>query len=271
MMLKLAKLGIAIAAVATLIVPAAFAGVPDVTQSYYVPQSGTLAAPVEGAGALANFRRCPNDDGTQVLRNNSRLKVVVRASDGSPIANIPAADIYLKFNGGTAAQGFSGSGGDSIIATSLYNPAASCPDIRFVIADAPTDAEGVAYITLLGSTPGSPGVATRDPFRKWGGYEGDIPLFVLGSQLNGYLTTVHGLTPTFTAHVKSVDHQGGRTTTLNQGEVVNSLDINPVQSNINTGTYVYARDFQQDGVINSLDYNFIRGHNGHNCNTPIVN
>ncbi len=271
MMLKLAKLGIAIAAVATLIVPAAFAGVPDVTQSFYVPQSGSVTTPVEGVAAMANFRRCPNDDGIQVLKNNSRLKIVVKASDGSPIANIAAADICLLFNGGTAAQGFSGAGDDSIIATNAYNPAANCPDVRCVQADAPTDANGVTYITFLGSTPGSPGVATRDPLRKWGGYAGDIPVRVLGYQLQGFLTTVHGITPNYTAHVKSVDFVGGRTTTLNLGEVVNSLDINPVQSNINTGTYSYPRDFQQDGIINSLDSNFIRGHNGHNCNTPLAN
>ena len=249
----------------------AFAGVPDVTQSFYVPQSGSVTTPTEGVAAMANFRRCPNDDGTQVLKLNSRLKIVVKASDGSPIRNIAAADICLLFNGGTPAQGFSGAGGDSIIATNQYNPAASCPDVRCVQADAPTDSNGVTYITLLGSTPGSPGVATRDPLRKWGGYEGDIPVTVLGYKLPGFLTTAHGVTPNYTAHVKSVDFVGGRTTTLNLGEVVNSLDINPVQSNINTGTYNYSRDFQQDGIINSLDYNFIRGHNGHNCNTPLAN
>lgn len=266
MMLKLAKLGIAIAAVATLIVPAAFAGVPDVTQSYFVPQSGSVASPVEGAAALANFRHCPNNDGVGVLSNNARLKVVVRASDGSPIANIPAADIYLKFNGGTLGMGFSGSGADSVIATNALNPIAGCPDIRFVTADAPTNAEGVAYITLWGGTYVS-GNATRDSFRKWGGYDGNIPLFVLGSQLNGYLTTVHGITPNFTMHLKSFDFQGGYTTTLNQGEVVNSSDYSPVRAAIG-GTYRYNNDFQQDGTINSADISPIIAHFGHDCDTP---
>src|SRR5258708_12421435 len=100
MMLKVAKLGIAMAVLAVLIVPAAYAGVPDATQCFYVPQSGPVTTPTEGALAMANARRCPNDDGSQVLRLNSRLKVVVKASDGSPIAAIPASDISLLYNHG---------------------------------------------------------------------------------------------------------------------------------------------------------------------------
>src|SRR6267143_5464132 len=107
MMLKVAKLGIAMAVLAVLIVPAAYAGVPDVTQSFFVPQSGSFTTPTEGAAAIANARRCPNTgsgdplEGTQVLKLNARLKVVVKASDGSPIAGIPASDICVLFNGGT--------------------------------------------------------------------------------------------------------------------------------------------------------------------------
>ena len=45
-----------------------------------------VTTPTEGAGAIANARRCPNDDGTQVLRLNSRLKVVVLAlGDAIPV------------------------------------------------------------------------------------------------------------------------------------------------------------------------------------------
>ena len=102
----------------------ALAGVPDVTLSYYVPQAtGTASAvagvPCEGAvaglngcaiapagtgGAVGSARRCPNDDPPQMLKNNARLKVVVRASDGSPIVGIPAADICVLFNGGTPGE-----------------------------------------------------------------------------------------------------------------------------------------------------------------------
>jgi len=269
MMLKVAKLGIATAVLAVLIVPAAYAGVPDVSQSFYVPQSGSVTTPTEGAAAMASARRCPNDDGTQVLRLNSRLKVVVKASDGSPIVGIPASDICVLFNGGTPAQGFNGVGDDSIIANFQFNQLSFCPDIRCVQADAPTDAAGVAYITWLGSTPGSPGVATRDPFRKWGGYAGDIPVMVLGFKLQGKLTSGSGL-GSYTAHVKSLDHVGGRTTATNQGELVNSLDISPVQAAIGT-PYKYQMDFDNNGIVNSIDLSFIKAHNNHKCNSPLAN
>jgi hypothetical protein len=250
-------------------IPAANAGVPDVLQSFYVPQSGSVPTPTEGAAAIGNARRCPNDDGTQVLRLNSRLKVVVKASDGSPIVGIAASDVCVLFNGGTPAQGFSGVGDDSIIANFQFNQLSNCPDIRCVQADAPTDASGTTYITWLGSTPGSPGVATRDPFRKWGGYAGDIPVMVLGFKLQGKLTTA-GALGSYTAHVKSLDHVGGRTTAPNQGELVNSLDINPVQAAIGT-PYKYLMDFDNNGIVNSVDLNFIKAHNNHKCNLPLVN
>jgi len=269
MMSKVAKLGIAMAVLAVLIVPAAYAGVPDVTQSFYVPQRGSVATPTEGAVAIASARRCPNDDGTQVLALSSRLKVVVKASDGSPIAGIPASDICVLFNGGTPAQGFSGVGDDSIIANFQFNQLSSCPDIRCVQADAPTDAAGVAYITWIGATAGSPGVGTRDPFRKWGGYAGSIPVMVLGFQLQGKLTSGSAL-GSYTAHVKSLDFVGGRTAAANQGELVNSLDIAPVQAAVGH-PYQYQMDFDNNGIVNSIDLSFIKAHNNHKCNFPTVN
>src|SRR2546427_11897703 len=107
MMLKLAKLGIAMAVLAVLIVPAAYAGVPDVTQSFFVPQAGPIATPCEGSsgvcgavtgrdgtwsqsslgGAIGCALRCVNNETVPfspiTLRNWARLKVVVKASDGS--------------------------------------------------------------------------------------------------------------------------------------------------------------------------------------------
>src|SRR5467141_3467422 len=190
MMLKVAKLGMAMSVLAVLIVPAAYAGVPDVSLSFYVPQSGSITTPTEGAAAIANARRCPNDDGIQVLRLNARLKVTVKASDGSPIVGIPASDICVLFNGGTPAQGFTGVGDDSIIANFQWNQAANCPDVRCVQADAPTDAAGVTYISWMGHNPADPaGQASRDPSRKWGGWAGDVPGMVLGFKLQGRLTT----------------------------------------------------------------------------------
>ncbi len=241
---------------------------PDVTTSFFVPQSGSVSTPTEGAAAIANARRCPNDDGTQVLRLNSRLKIKVLSSDGSLIPNIPASDICVLFNGGPTSQGFSGVGDDSIIANYQYNQAANCPDVRCVQADAPTDLSGTTYITWIGSTPGSPGVGTRDPLRKWGGWAGDLPVFVLGIQIHGKLTSGSPL-GSYTAHVKSLDFTPFAPSE-NQGELVNSLDIAAVQGAIG-GAYQYKLDFDNNGVVNSVDLSFIKGHNLHRCNSPIVN
>jgi hypothetical protein len=267
MMLKVAKLGIAVAVLAVLIVPAAYAGVPDVTKSFFVPQSGSVTTPTEGAAAIANARRCPNDDGPQVLKNNARLMVVVKDSGGNPIVGIPASDICVLFNGGTSPS-FSGVGDDSIIANFQFNQANNCPDVRCVQADAPTDLTGTTYITWLGSTPGQPGVATRDPLRKWGGYAGDIPVMVLGFKLQGKLTSGSGL-GTYTAHVKSLDTAPVSPGT-NQGELVNSFDYNPVQAAIGQ-PYKYLYDFDNSGSVNTVDLNFIQAHLGHKCNSPTPN
>ncbi|HSQ60989.1 MAG TPA: hypothetical protein VLT84_11280, partial [Acidobacteriota bacterium] len=78
MMFKVAKLGIALAAVLAWIVPAAYAGIPEVSNSFFVPQTGTVASPTEGTVAARLFRMCPNNDGGASLPNNARIKVVVR-------------------------------------------------------------------------------------------------------------------------------------------------------------------------------------------------
>src|SRR6267142_2197693 len=150
MMLKVAKLGIAIAAVLAWIVPAAYAGVPDVTNSFYVPQRGPVGTPIEGAGAVTFFRVCPNNDPTGIAQA-ARIKVVVRDVNGTGIVGVAAADICMLFNGGTPAQGFSGVGSDSVIANRQLNP--TCPDVRCAQADGPTDANGTTYITFYGSSP----------------------------------------------------------------------------------------------------------------------
>ncbi|HMI30643.1 MAG TPA: hypothetical protein VK527_02820, partial [Candidatus Limnocylindrales bacterium] len=214
---------------AALLAPPVNANVPSTALSFFVPQSGSLTTPTEGAAAIANARNCPNKDGTQVLRLNSRLKVVVKASDGSPITGIARDDVCILFNGGTPAQGFTGVGDDSIIANLQFNQLANCPDVRCIFADAPTDQDGVTYITWLGSSWENPGVAQRDPSVKWGGYAGDIPLYVLGFKLQGRLTS-DSPPGSYTAHVKSLDHVGGRTTAPNQGELISFVDISPVSA-----------------------------------------
>jgi len=277
----------------------ASAGVPDVTQSFFVPQAGPLATPCEGAtgncaavggysltiggGAIGNARRCPNNgasstnaaDGNQILRNWARLKVVVKASDGSPIVGIPASDICVLFNGGTAVQGFTGVGDDSIIANFQWNQAANCPDVRCVQADAPTDGAGITYISWLGHNPADPAGqggatpgASRDPLRKWGGYAGDIPVMVLGFKLQGRLTTTSAL-GSYTAHVKSFDTEGGRLAIQGQGSKVDLGDYNTTSAAFTS--YRYSKDQDNNGVVNIADMNFILGHYNHTCNVPNPN
>src|SRR5688500_7239869 len=260
MMLKVAKLGIATAAVMAWIVPAAYAGVPDPGASFYVPQRGTVATPIEGTSATTVFRACPNNEGGTSLPNNARVKVVVRDSNSNGIPGIAAADICLLFNGGTPAQGFSGVGADSIIANGQFNQSPLCPDVRCVQADADTDATGTTYITFTGSTPGNPGVGTRNALRKWGHYDSRIPVYVLGFEILGRLTS-GGAANSYTLRIKNYDVVGGLGPVLNQGEAVTSADFNAVCNNIGViNTLTYWRDFDSAGGIGSTDCNLITTH-----------
>ena len=269
MMFKVAKLGIAFAAVLAMIVPAAsHAGIPDLNASFYVPQTGTTAAPTEGTLATRFFRGCPNNDGGASLPNNARIKVVVKDVNNNPIPNIAAADICVLFNGGTTAQGFSGSGADSVISNSTWNSSPLCPDVRCVAADAPTDANGVAYITFTGGDPNNPGVALRSGNRKWGHYDTTLPVYVLGFQLSGRLTSVAAAN-SYTLRIKSFDWTGGLTAAANQGETVTAADFNGVANGINVNNAIsYWRDFDYSGSVTTTDFNTIAAHTGHNCNTP---
>jgi hypothetical protein len=267
-MLKAAKLGIAIAAVLALIVPAAFAGVPDLTQSYYVPQAGNTTTPLEGPSAVVFFRACPDNDGGASLPNNARVKVIVKDVNGNPIAGIAAADICLLFNGGTAAQGFSGVGADSVIANSTWNQTPLCPDVRCVQADAPTDVNGIAYITLTGGNPTTPGVALRNGNRKWGHYDSEIPVYVLGFKLPGYTTTAKAAP--YTLRIKNFDATGGLGAALNQGEAVTTTDFNLVAANLGkSNVLTYWIDFDSNGAVSTTDYNVMGSHFNHNCSYPL--
>jgi hypothetical protein len=270
MMLKVAKLGIAIAATLAWIVPAAYAGVPDIAQSFYVPQAGNTTTPLEGASTPRSFsfyRACPNNDGGTSFTNNARIKVVVRDVNGNGIAGIAAADICLLFNGGTPAQGFSGVGADSMIANSQFNQTPLCPDVRCVQADAETDATGTTFITFTGSSA-VPGVGLRNPLRKWGHYDTEIPVYVLGFKISGRLTTASA-NGTYTLVLKSYDHALGTGTALNQGEAVTSVDFNGVVSSLTTvSAFSYWRDFDSSGAVISTDFNALVPHIGHDCDSP---
>jgi len=243
---------------------------PNVDQSYFVPQTGTVASPTEGSGAIAKFFTCPNNDGT-ALSNNARIKLVVKDSGGNPISGIAASDINVRFNGGTAAQGFTGSDADSVIANRQYNPAAACPDVRRLAADAPGDASGVAYLTFKGASPSNPGVAVRDSTRKWGHYDTELPVYVLGVKLRGRLTSISS-NGSYILEIKNMDLVDGLGTALNKGELINSLDTAPMQAHqgqLDSASAInWWLDLNSDGIVNTLDRNPQQAHLNHNCNVP---
>lgn len=269
MMLKVAKLGTAIAAVLAWIVPAAYAGVPDATNSFYVPQVGTTATPTEGTLATRLFRMCPNMDGSATLPSNARIKVVVRDVNGNGIPGVAAADICVLFNGGTPAQGFSGVGADSVVSNSAFNTSPLCPDVRCVAADVPTDATGSTFITFLGSDGVTGGVAVRNANRKWGHYDTELPVYVLGFKLSGRLTSASA-NGSYTLRIKNFDWTGGLTTTTNAGEQVSITDFNGISNTIGINNAIsYWKDFDASGAVNSPDLNIITTHLNHNCSFPL--
>jgi hypothetical protein len=250
------------------------AGVPDVTQSFYVPQSGTVATPTEGAIAARNFRICPNNDGGSSLPGNARVKVVVRDVNGMPIVGIAPADICLLFNGGLIAQGFSGVGADSIVANSVLNYSPLCPDVRCVAADAPTDVSGTTYITFAGADQANPGVTLRNANRKWGHYDSEIPVYVLGFKIQGRLTTASA-NGTYVLRIKNIDITGGTTAPpgppppYNVGEAVAFADYSSVVTGITTpGALSYWRDLNGDGTVSASDVFIVTAHYLHDCDTP---
>jgi hypothetical protein len=241
------------------------ADVPYLANCFYVPQAGPVASPIEGAGAIAFFRICPNNDGAGSLPNNARIKIVVRNAVGRGIAGVAAQDIGILFNGGTPAQGFSGIGADSVIASSGLNPL--CPDLRFVPADAATDGNGVTYLTFTGASVSAPGVGQRDPNRKWGHYDSELPVYVLGFKFQGRLTS-DSPNETYTLRIKNLDWTGGLNAS-EPGEAVNIVDFNGVAGGIGIhNTMSYWKDFDSSGAVTLADLNMVGRHLGHNCATP---
>jgi hypothetical protein len=251
---------------AALTVPPVSADVPSTTNSYYVPQAGPVATPLEGEAAITYFHTCPNNDGVTSLPNSARIKVVVRNAAGFGIAGVAAQDILILLNGGTPAQGFSGLGADSMIANSQFNP--MCPDLRFVTADAPTDLNGTTYITFRGADPSSPGVGIRSPARKWGHYDSELPVYVVGFKFHGRLTSASA-NDTYTLRIKNVDWTGGLDVS-SVGEAVTLSDFNGVANGIGVNNALsYWKDFDSQNGVTASDLNLIATHLNHNCATPI--
>jgi hypothetical protein len=265
--LRIAAQALFLALLSFLPKPAA-CGVPDVSQSFYVPQRGSVGSPIEGASAAAFFRVCPNNDGGTSLANNARIKVVLRDVNGNPVPDISPADICVLFNGGTPAQEFSGIGADSIIANSAYNMDPVCPDVRCIPADAPTDANGVTYITFTGATPGSPGIGTRDPNRKWGHYDSELPVNALGFNLSGRLTTASA-NGTYVLRIKNFDTMEGLGIDVDEGAAVTTADFSAIARHIGISSAIsYWLDFDSSGSVTASDFNSFIGHLSHDCDFP---
>jgi len=151
-----------------------------------------------------------------------------------------------------------------------WNP--GCPDLASstggLAADAPTDQNGVAYVTFTGAAQGIPGIGVRDPIRKWGHYDSAIPVYVLGFALQGRLTETSP-PGSFVLQIKNVDSEGGLDPALNEGERVTTEDIAPVQSEVKHGTYNFWHDFDWDGVVSSADLNLVKAHRNHSCTKPL--
>jgi subtilase family protein len=248
------------------------APVPDLGNSFYVPQRGSVGTPIEGALARAFFHACPNNDGGTALANNARIKIVVKNAAGQGIEGIQANDVFILLNGGTPAQNFVGDGADSIIANLTYNSTAICPNLRVLYADAPTDVSGVTYITFAGSTPGSPGIATRDPSRKWGHFDSDLPVYVLGVPLEGRFTSTSA-NGSYRLQLKNYDFTyTGLGTAVDVGEMITPSETGYITNNMGatpaTNPLAWWGDFDSSGSIDSADYGQLMQHYGHDCNTP---
>lgn len=243
--------------------PASSFGVPDISQSFYVPQAvEDSVGVVEGDEAIQFFRACPNNDGDSSLPNNARVKVVLRDVNGNGVPDVSPADICILLNGGTPAQGFSGVGADSVIANTTWNQSPLCPDVRCIPADAPSDVNGVTFITFTG--PGG----VRDPNRKWGHYDSTLPVSVLGFSLAGRLTS-SSLNGTYILRIKNFDHTGGLGAALNQGESVSVADFNAIATGLGVNNALsYWRDFDSNGEVDIADFNMISYHIAHDCDTP---
>jgi hypothetical protein len=240
------------------------AQVPNAGYSYFVPQAGSFATPIEGLTATHFFRACPNNDGGSSLPNNARIKVVLKDGSNAPIVGLSNLSIYVHFNGGTDNQGFTGDGADSIIANGVQNTAAPCPLLQYLYADAPTDATGTTYITFTGAG------GARDSNRKWGHYDSQIPVVANGVLLQGRLSD-GGSNGDYVLRIKNIDIKGGLANGNNQGEQVSSVDYNSFRSNLNDppDDLTYWRDLDSDGIYGSSDFSIVVNHRDHDCGFPM--
>ena len=230
------------------------------TFSYFVPQAGPVAMPLEGPAATVFFRACPNNDGGTSLPNSARLKVVVKDIANKPMVGIPVDSVCAMFS--EADTIFAGSPCDS-----------SCPHIHCLWADAPTDINGVTYITFTGALAANPGVGVRDPHRKWGHNAPIIPVTIGGLggvELQGRLTS-GSANGTYVLQIKNFDLVGGWGFPCipGAGESVDASDLGAFSWCLGVCPISEYMDFNWDGVVGPADLNIFIQHLGHNCTTPL--
>ena len=236
----------------------------DPTRSYYVPEavvSGVVKDGLSTPKSYQFFRGCPNNDGASYPAS-ARAKVVVKDAAGNGISNVPATDIFVLFNGGSPVQGFVGEGSDSVVANSQYGtPTSVCPNLRGLIADAPTNANGIAYITFGGAG------GTRDSGRMWGHFDSEMPVYVLGTKVSGRLSDASA-PGSYALQIKSVDRSGGLSLFPNDhGEIVDSADSNKLTSEM-APLYGWWSDLDSSGAVNSTDFSILNAHFAHTCSNP---
>lgn len=265
------RMGLALASILIgLSIGALAQAAPNAANSYFIPQAGSVGTPIDGDLATRFFRACPNNDGGSSLPNNARIKVVLRDGSNAPIAGVSRFSIYVHFNGGTDKQGFSGDGADSIIANGNHNIEPACPLVQYLYADANTDATGTTYITFAGANSLNPGVAVRDPDRKWGHYDSELPVVADGVPLEGRLTDA-GTNGDYVLRIKNFDIKGGLANGKNQGERVSSVDYNSFRSNLDDppDNLTYWHDLDSDGTYGSSDFSIFVNHQDHDCGFPM--
>jgi len=149
---------------------------------------------------------------------------------------------------------------DSIIADSLFNPHEPCPNLTAIYADSATNTAGSTYITFIG--PGG----VQDTTRKWGQYDSEMPVYALGTQLQGRATT-DSTNGSYVLRIRNADVGGGIEVGLNAGEVVNLIDVNFVHAHNHWtgGTYDYFADFDESGYVDAIDEHYVQGHNTGKC------
>jgi hypothetical protein len=115
-------------------------------------------------------------------------------------------------------------------------------------------------------------VATRDANRKWGHFESNIPVYVLGFKLDGRLTSAQATpAPAYILRVKNVDVALGLNNSVGAAEIVTGVDVSTVLGSLTTNPALkYWYDVDNNGSASGADVTTVLGHLNHSC-TNLLN